>query len=67
MTRTAFYVSREQLVEDNSRLISEKIALRKALAGCVEQNLNCLYHHYGDNPEGCSVPEYIQRAQELLK
>jgi len=41
--------------------------LKKALTECVEQNLNCLYHHHGDNPEGCSVPAYIQRAQDLLK
>lgn len=48
------------------RLWREVESLQAALKECVEQNEACFANHYGENPEGGAIPEYIRRARALI-
>ncbi|OUJ16378.1 hypothetical protein HK28_00110 [Acetobacter sp. DsW_063] len=55
----------EQVIA-NAHLIAAAPELYEALEETLEQAIACFTHHYGENPEGGSLPEYITKAQSAL-
>lgn len=55
-----------QACHDHAGVMDEVHRLRAALMECVEQNEACFLNHYGENPEGGALPEYIRRARALV-
>lgn len=47
-------------------LYAEIEELQAALRECVQNNEACFFNHYGENPEGAPLPEYILRARVLV-
>lgn len=53
-------------VQANAYLISAAPDMYAALEGMIGQAIACFAEHYGENPEGGSLPEHIQKAQAAL-